>query len=100
MEEITEKDTLEQIIDKITYKNIASLEDTRNLTDLSVMKSGIDLLCQCRTICLFGIGSSLLVARDAYLKFLRINKSCVLNDDWHSQLLQARNMSREEQKLS
>ncbi|HBE85868.1 MAG TPA: MurR/RpiR family transcriptional regulator, partial [Lachnoclostridium sp.] len=35
MEEITEKDTLEQIVDKITYKNIASLEDTRNLTDIS-----------------------------------------------------------------
>ncbi|SET52928.1 MurR/RpiR family transcriptional regulator [Lacrimispora sphenoides] len=96
MEEITENDTLEQIVDKITYKNIASLEDTRNLTDISALKNCIDLLCQCRTICLFGIGSSLLVARDAYLKFLRINKPCILNDDWHSQLLQARNMSRDD----
>ena len=31
------------------------------------------------------------MARDAYLKFLRVNKFCISNDDWHSQLLQAKN---------
>ena len=36
------------------------------------------------------------MARDAYLKFLRVDKPCVLNDDWHSQLLQARNATRED----
>ena len=42
---------------------------------------------------LFGIGASLLAAKDAYLKFLRLNKPCVVNEDWHSQLLQAVNSS-------
>ena len=49
-------------------------------------------MMKCRSICLFGMGASLLVAKDAYLKFLRINKPCIINDDWHAQLLQARNM--------
>jgi DNA-binding MurR/RpiR family transcriptional regulator len=42
---------------------------------------------------LFGIGSSLLVAKDAQLKFLRINKKTYVSDDWHTQLLTATNMS-------
>jgi DNA-binding MurR/RpiR family transcriptional regulator len=33
------------------------------------------------------------VAKDAYLKFLRINKPCLIRDDWHAQLLQARNIT-------
>lgn len=90
--EVLRGDTLEEMVDKITYKNIASLEETKNLVDLPVLRQCVDLLISSSTICLFGVGSSLCVARDAYLKFLRLDKPCVLNDDWHSQLLQARNM--------
>lgn len=92
-DEISREDSLEEMVDKITYKNIVSLEETKNLVDIPVLQQCVDLLCSARVIYLFGIGSSLCVARDAYLKFLRLGKPCVLNDDWHSQLLQARNMS-------
>ncbi len=95
-DEVSREDSLEQMVDKITYKNIVSLEETKNLVDLPVLQKCVDLLCVARNICLFGIGSSLCVARDAYLKFLRLDKACVLNDDWHSQLLQARNMRPED----
>ena len=44
-----------------------------------------------RCVLLFGLGSSLLVAHDAYLKFLRLDKPCMVTDDWHAQLLSARN---------
>lgn len=94
--EVLRGDTLEEMVDKITYKNIASLEETKNLVDLPVLRQCVDLLDSSRTICLFGVGSSLCVARDAYLKFLRLDKPCVLNDDWHSQLLQARNMTSQD----
>lgn len=91
--EITKFDSIEEIAEKITYKNIISLEDTKSLLDYSTLEKCVELFCKCRNICLFGIGSSLLVARDAHLKFLRLNKPCFINEDWHSQLLQARNMS-------
>ena len=94
--EISHEDSLEAMADKITYKNIVSLEETRNLLDLEVLGKCVDLLYRPRVIVLFGLGSSLCVARDAYLKFLRLNKSCILNDDWHSQLLAARNMREED----
>ena len=47
-------------------------------------------------VLLFGIGSSLCVAKDTYLKFLRLDKPCVVNEDSHSQLLQARNATAQD----
>ncbi len=94
--EISRSDSMQEIVDKITYKNIISLEDTKNLLDIETLEKCVELICKSKTICLFGIGSSLCVARDAYLKFLRLSKPCTINDDWHSQLLQARNMTKED----
>jgi RpiR family transcriptional regulator, murPQ operon repressor len=92
MEDINPGDSLEQMVEKVTYKNMISLDNTRKLVDLDVLAKAINLLIQCDTLYLFGIGSSLLIARDAYLKFLRINKACCISDDWHAQLLQAKNI--------
>jgi DNA-binding MurR/RpiR family transcriptional regulator len=94
--EISREDSLETIVDKVTYKNIASLENTRKLIDTNILQACVDLIYGANTICLFGMGSSLLVAKDAYLKFLRMNKPCLINEDWHAQLLQARNIKKED----
>lgn len=94
--EITFQDSLHDIIEKVTSKNILSLDNTAKLMDDNSVKACVDLMLQSRSICLFGMGASLLVAKDAYLKFLRINKPCIINDDWHAQLLQARNMISED----
>lgn len=94
--EIARSDSLEEIIDKITYKNIISLEDTKGLLDVDVLRACVDLVAKARVIYLFGMGASLCAAKDAYLKFLRLNKLCIINEDWHSQLLQARNAGPED----
>ncbi|MDF2890789.1 MAG: ybbH 1 [Clostridia bacterium] len=94
--EITKADRIEEIVDKVTYKNIISLEDTKSLIDFEVINSCIQLLRTCKNVCLFGMGSSLLVAKDAQLKFMRLDKRCTVNDDWHVQLLTARYMSSED----
>lgn len=88
---IGRSDQLSDIIDKITYRNIASLEDSRMLVELDAVARSVNYLCGCDTILLFGIGASFVVAQDAYLKFLRVDKSCVLSEDIHSQYLHARN---------
>ena len=94
--EITRSDSLEDIVEKITYTNIRSLEDTKNLLDTETLEKCVELVRGARMVLLFGMGASLCAAKDAYLKFLRLNKPCVINEDWHSQLLQARNTSRED----
>ncbi|QNO15305.1 MurR/RpiR family transcriptional regulator [Alkalicella caledoniensis] len=91
--EITKSDRIEDIIEKVTYKNIISLEDTKNLMDPETLNKSIQLLINSENICIYGIGSSLIVAKDAQQKFMRLNKHCSVSDDWHLQLLSARNMS-------
>ena len=94
--EISHSDSLREIIDKITYKNIVSLQETMALMDEDVLDRCVEMIRSARVIYLFGMGASLCAARDAYLKFLRLNKLCVSNEDWHSQLLQARNATSED----
>ena len=94
--EISHSDSIREIIDKITYKNIVSLEETMALMDEQVLRECVELIRRARVIYLFGMGASLCAARDAYLKFLRLNRLCVINEDWHSQLLQARNATSED----
>ena len=89
--EIQRSDSLEDIIDKVTRLNISSLEETRALLDVNVLRSCVELMKKARVIYFFGLGASLCAAQDAYLKLLRLNKLCIINEDWHSQLLQARN---------
>lgn len=97
--EIRPADSIETIIDSVTEQNIRSLEETRELLDVQEIKKCVELLKQARVIYLFGMGASLCAAKDAYLKFLRLNRLCVINEDWHSQLLQARNATREDLAL-
>lgn len=97
--EIERSDSLEEIISKITYLNVVSLEETVSLLDVQVLRRCVELLRNARVIYLFGLGASLCTAKDAYLKFLRLNKLCIVNEDWHSQLLQARNSTAEDVAL-
>lgn len=94
--EITSADSLREIIDKITYKNIVSLEETMALMDENSLRACIEMIRSARVVYLFGLGASLCAAKDAYLKFLRLNKICIINEDWHSQLLQAKNATPED----
>ena len=94
--EIARSDSLEDIIEKITYLNINSMEETKELLDVQVLRACVDMVKKARVIYLFGLGASLCAAKDAYLKFLRLNKLCIINEDWHSQLLQAHNATKDD----
>lgn len=86
-------DSLEEIANKVTYRNIDSLERSRKLVDFSVLEKAVEELAGSEGIFLFGVGSSLLVAKDAWLKFTRVGKRCHIFDDWHGQLLYAKHMT-------
>lgn len=92
--DITRDDNIERIAEKVTYKNILSLQETEKLLDMKMISKCVDLIQNSENVLLFGMGASLSVAKDAYLKFLRLNKSCYVTEDWHAQLLMARNSTR------
>ena len=92
--EISQFDSLEEMAGKVTAMNIKSLEDTMRLMDYETLAECVALIDRAGMIGLFGVGAGLVVARDAYMKLLRINKPCVFNDDWHNQRLQAQNLGK------
>ena len=94
--EISVSDSIGDIASKVTMANIKSLEETLHLFDVETIDKCVSLIYGCRTLGLFGVGAGLVVARDAYMKMLRINKPCVFNDDWHNQRLQAQNLGKED----
>ena len=83
-QKITKEDTIEDVIYKVTKKNIESLETTRKLIEPKIVLECVKLLEKSRTVTLFGLGTSLLVARDLYLKLLRADVICNICDDWFS----------------
>lgn len=89
LSDISREDNIQVIAEKVTRQNIQSLEETLDLLDLDVVEKCVELFCKCRHVLLFGMGASLCVAKDAGLKFLRVNKSCFVMDDLHSQYLLA-----------
>lgn len=89
--ELEHTDQLTDIVDKVTYRNIASLENSRMLVEPEAVRRSVDLICASNTVLLFGMGASFLVAHDAYQKFLRVGKRCALSEDIHCQYLHARN---------
>ncbi len=96
---IHSSDTISSIIRKTTTNSKNALEETLQLLDPNIIKSCVDLIDSSKNVLLFGMGASLLSAKDAYMKFLRLNKPAVVNDDWHCQLLSAKNSTADDVAL-
>ena len=94
--EIKKDDSIEQLVNKIIYKSIVSLEETKSLIDLEILDGSVSVIQKAKRVAFFGMGASLLVAKDACLKFMRVNKVCIVNEDFHAQLVQAKNMTNED----
>lgn len=97
--ELSKTDRIEETIAKITRKNILSLEETENLLDPDMIRDCVKEIHQCKRLVIFGMGASLLVAKDAQLKFTRVNKMSYVSEDWHTQLLHAKNMGEDDLAL-
>ena len=89
-------DTTQAIIDKVTARNVSTLELTRDGLDPAAIDRAVALMESARSIALFGIGASLLVAHDLQLKLLRLDMPAMLSDDLHTQLLCARNLGKDD----
>lgn len=84
-----ENNSLEFSLDKILQGHINALKETRMLMRMDEVEKTIKMMEEADNIYFFGIGDSLLTAREARNKFLRIcNKvSCI--DDPHMQAMTA-----------
>jgi DNA-binding MurR/RpiR family transcriptional regulator len=91
--EIGAQDSIETIISKTVSRSNASLEDTQSLIDGRVVEQCVGLMSRADSMTFFGVGASLLVAKDAFFKFIRVKKHCQISDDFDLQLVMAKTMT-------
>ncbi|MGN1406081.1 MAG: MurR/RpiR family transcriptional regulator [Erysipelotrichaceae bacterium] len=84
------------IINKVSRGNIKIIEESKKLIDEDTIAHCASLLSSARKILLFGIGSSYYVAKDLYMKLLRLNMPVYSDEDYHTQLMRARNSSSDD----
>lgn len=92
LEDIVPDDDADSVLVKVLQSDVRSMEATARLVDPSILMECARVIADCRTVNLYGVGASLLVAHDLQSKLERVDKVCRIQDDWHGQLLSARNL--------
>lgn len=90
--EIGPQDGVSAIVSKTVSRSNASFEDTKSLIDCGVVDQCVRLMTRAESIGFFGVGASQLVAKDAFLKFIRVKKHCQISEDFDVQRVFAKTM--------
>ena len=69
------------IFKEVVYSNISALEETFNTLTYSLIEQAASLLLSAGTIHIYGIGTSAILAREAYDFLFRLCLNCILYDD-------------------
>lgn len=85
----SENESQEHMLDKILQSHINALKETRMLMRMDEVIKTVKMMENAANIYFFGIGDSLLTAREARNKFLRICRKVYCIDDPHMQAMAA-----------
>ena len=89
--EIDKKDSINEIINKISSLSIDSLKETRLLLDEKTVESVIQKIDKAKIIDFYGVGASHFVSLDANYKFMRVGKITATYALYDQQYVQAQN---------
>lgn len=86
----TEKEdnlTEPNIYSRVLQSNISALQESLQNLKYNQLEKASSWLLESPRICLFGIGTSNILAREAYDFFFRLGLNCTYHEDWHYQIL-------------
>lgn len=86
-EDIKINDSPSAVIQKVFQKNIDGLRDTQKLLSTDNILKAAGFIGNAKTLYLFGIGGSAVIARDAQIRFLHLGINTVCCDDIFVQLV-------------
>jgi RpiR family transcriptional regulator, carbohydrate utilization regulator len=92
-EEITDQDDEKTITKKIFQSNIQTLENTLHLLNENSLHQAVSILLQAAKVEFYGVGGSMVIAMDAYHKFIRTGIKAFSFVDSHFQLMSASQLS-------
>ena len=81
-------DSVREVCDKIFSSEISALEQTQHSLDMRALEMATTLLTRARRITFVGTGGSILIARDAQHKFLKIGLQVTALEDKDMQMMQ------------
>jgi DNA-binding MurR/RpiR family transcriptional regulator len=94
-DDIGPTDTSDQIVKKIVYRNVSTIEDTAARLDLPLVERAAEAIDRCDLIAFFAMGSSTLAAESAVMRFMRVGKRCVFYKDQGVQQISAATLSKQ-----
>ncbi len=87
--DIKDHQNIRQIIESVQVSSIQAITSTLQFLDPTVLENAADIVYQARSIRLFGVGASSLVAQDLAYKLMRIGLNAQFSQDLHIQLTSA-----------
>ena len=84
------------LIHKACQLNVSTVQKTYQMINEAHLQKAIDYIINAKTIYLFGVGSSAIVAYDFSQKLLRIGKKAIYNTDIHVQMTFAESMTKDD----
>ncbi len=75
-EDITDKDTTESVVAKITARYAITARDTQARLSVSELDRAVEAIEQARMIAFFALGSSIIAVENALMRFMRVGKPC------------------------
>ncbi|WP_339146943.1 MULTISPECIES: MurR/RpiR family transcriptional regulator [unclassified Sutcliffiella] len=81
-----------EVIMKMTNNSIQTLKETIDVIDKNELKKAVKAITNGENIHFFGVGASNIIAQDAQLKFIRINKHASAFTDFHMAIMHVANL--------
>ncbi len=91
--DIGDAESIEDLIESEKNNNLSAVQETATLLDPNAVEAAARKILSAKSVRIFGVGASGLVAKDLQTKLLRINKNAVFSPDHHVQLVYAANMT-------
>jgi DNA-binding MurR/RpiR family transcriptional regulator len=93
-EDIARTDTTQTIIEKVLYRNIQTLIDTKQRLNLTELSRAVEAIETANVIIFCCMGSSAVAAEEGVMRFTRAGKKCLLFRDQAIQLMTGAIVSR------
>lgn len=94
-EDIGAADTTDQIVKKILYRSVSTIEDTAAQLDLELLERAASAIDRCDVLAFFAMGTSTLAVDNAVMRFMRVGKRCVFFRDQGLQQISASTLGKQ-----
>ncbi len=86
-EDLHQGDTLQDIVDKLVYRNTLALTDTQKTIHFEALEQAVELIEQAETLIFCCQGFSTVAGKEAMIRFIRAGKKGLLCEDESVQLM-------------